>query len=219
MFSFITQTQNVFVRALGRGRLHSARSRVMTIDEQMGSSRHPRSATSRAYTSNVSRQAYACKTPAHRRAWEFADDRQPPFWPRSPARVLRLGRQALSSVSDTSGRRFHPPLVDTTNELPEYSCPRRRTTMTSSSAPASLAPSSPMPLATLPRPGRPTLPPATSSQASYNVGPPRPLRVYVLERSLAEPDRSVCEVLPPGGMRPLKALGPETARRTLMRLR
>jgi squalene monooxygenase len=64
-------------------------------------------------------------------------------------------------------------------------------------------------LATLPRPGRPASPPATSSQASYDVEPPRPLRVCVLERSLAEPDRIVGELLQPGGMRALKALGLE----------
>jgi squalene monooxygenase len=62
-------------------------------------------------------------------------------------------------------------------------------------------------LATLPRP-----PPhpanATSSQGAYETGPyPRPLRVCVLERSMAQPDRIVGELLQPGGVRALQKLG------------
>jgi squalene monooxygenase len=65
-------------------------------------------------------------------------------------------------------------------------------------------------LATLPRPSAPTaLDPSseTSWQGSYNVEPPRPMRICVLERSLAPPDRIVGELLQPGGMRALGAIG------------
>jgi squalene monooxygenase len=61
-------------------------------------------------------------------------------------------------------------------------------------------------LATLPRPAPPPAT-ATSSQGSYDPEPPRPLRVCVLERSLAQPDRIVGELLQPGGVRALHALG------------
>jgi squalene monooxygenase len=62
-------------------------------------------------------------------------------------------------------------------------------------------------LATLPRPAPPP-PDATSSQGAYETGPyPRPLRVCVLERSLAPPDRIVGELLQPGGVRALRTLG------------
>jgi squalene monooxygenase len=62
-------------------------------------------------------------------------------------------------------------------------------------------------LTTLPRPAQAASPLATSSQGAYDVEPARPLRVCMLERSLAEPDRIVGELLQPGGMRALRTLG------------
>lgn len=60
----------------------------------------------------------------------------------------------------------------------------------------------------------------TMAHALATLDSARPLKIALLERSLAEPDRIVGELLQPGGMNALKSLGhSNTQRKTLGRFR